>query len=315
MIRKYEITDEDAVLEVWYKASLIAHHFVPVDFWKKEKEIIRHEYMPESETWVYEEECQIVGFISFIDDNTVGALFVAPAWQGQGIGTKLIDHAKLLSPKLFLDVFKQNQRSLHFYQKCGFEIIDESINPETGCEQFTMVWKNSQNIILTGFMGTGKSSVGRLLALEMDREFFDMDEVIEQRERRTINQIFADVGEPYFRQLEANLCRELSGRENLVIATGGGALVPEENLRVMESTGWVICLDCEPAVLWGRIGHSQNRPMLAEEDETRFARLAELLAQRAPAFERVQHHVDVTNLTREEAIVEVCKLVRQRTGG
>jgi shikimate kinase len=169
-----------------------------------------------------------------------------------------------------------------------------------------------KNVILTGFMGTGKSSVGRLLAMEMGREFLDMDNIIEQRERRTISRIFADEGEAYFRQLEADLCRELSGREGLVIATGGGTLVPQANLRALANTGLVICLDCEPAVLWERIGHSQNRPMLAAEDEVRFARLATLLAQRAPAYGRIQHHVDVTHLSKEEVVLKIRQLLKSQ---
>lgn len=158
-----------------------------------------------------------------------------------------------------------------------------------------------RNIILTGFMGTGKSTVGRLVAAKLQREFIDMDTLIEQREGRAITQIFAESGEPYFRQLEANLCRELAAQSELVIATGGGALVPEANLRVMEESGLVICLDCEPDTLWQRIGQSKNRPMLADQDEERFARLQTLLEQRAPAYTRIEHHLDVTYLTLEEA--------------
>jgi len=168
-----------------------------------------------------------------------------------------------------------------------------------------MAW---QNIILT----TGKTSVGRLLAMEMGREFLDMDIIIEEREQRPISQIFAVEGEAYFRQLEADLCRELSGQEGLIIATGGGTLVPEENLQVMANTGLVICLDCEPAVLWERIGHCQNRPMLAEEDETRFARLAALLEQRTPAYRRIKHHIDVTHLPKEGVAEKICHLLKSQ---
>lgn len=165
----------------------------------------------------------------------------------------------------------------------------------------------SQNIILTGFMGTGKSTVGRLVAAELGREFVDMDTLIEQREGRPIRQIFAESGEAYFRQLEAGLCRELAQQEGLVIATGGGALVAEVNLRVMESSGLVICLDCDPAVLWQRIGQSEDRPMLAARDETRFARLAALLEQRAAAYGRIKHHLDVTHLSPAEAARRICE--------
>ncbi len=93
-------------------------------------------------------------------------------------------------------------------------------------------------------MGTGKSTVGQLVAAKLGHEFVDMDTLIEQREGRPIPRIFAESGEPYFRQLEAAVCKELATRSGLVIATGGGALVSEPNLRVMEQSGLVICLDC-----------------------------------------------------------------------
>jgi shikimate kinase len=167
----------------------------------------------------------------------------------------------------------------------------------------------TRNLILTGFMGTGKSTVGQLVATQLGREFVDIDTLIEQRQGRPVPQIFAQSGEPYFRQLEADLCRELAMRNGLVIATGGGALVSETNLRLMEQNGLVICLDCEPTVLWQRIGQSDNRPMLAANDEERFARLSALLTQRAPAYARIQHHLDVTYLSPEEAAQRICEWV------
>jgi shikimate kinase len=166
----------------------------------------------------------------------------------------------------------------------------------------------TRNIILTGFMGVGKSTVGQLAAAELRREFIDMDRLIEQREGRPIPRIFAESGEPYFRQLEADLCCELAGQTGLIIGTGGGALVPTANLQVMESTGLVICLDCNPAILWQRIGQSEDRPMLATQDENRFARLAALLEQRTPAYGRIKHHLDVTHLSLEEAARRIYEL-------
>jgi shikimate kinase len=157
-------------------------------------------------------------------------------------------------------------------------------------------------------MGTGKSTIGQLVADCLQRDFLDMDTIIETREGRPISRMFAEEGESYFRRIEANLCRELAGRTGLVIATGGGALVSTENRRVMAESGLVVCLDCEPEVLWQRIGHSEDRPMLAERDEGRFARLAALLAKRTPAFARIEHHLDVTHLSPEEAAERICEL-------
>ncbi len=170
-----------------------------------------------------------------------------------------------------------------------------------------------KNIVLTGFMGTGKSTVGQVVAQHLQRTFIDMDTLIEQREERPITQIFADSGEPYFRQLEANLCTELAQRHGLVIATGGGALVSETNLRVIEQTGLVICLNCQPNTLWQRIGQSQNRPMLAAQDKERFARLSALLEQRASAYNRIPHQIDVTHLSPNEVAAQVCQLTTMKS--
>ena len=165
------------------------------------------------------------------------------------------------------------------------------------------------NITLTGFMGTGKSTVGQLVAAQLNRQFVDMDTIIEQREGGAISQMFATDGEPYFRQLEAALCRELAAQSELVIATGGGALVDETNLGVMEQGGLVICLDCEPDTLWERIGHSEDRPMLAERDNGRFDRLAALLEARTPAYMQIKQHIDVTHLFPQEVAERVYELV------
>ncbi len=159
-------------------------------------------------------------------------------------------------------------------------------------------------------MGTGKSTVGRLVAARLQRPFVDMDGLIEQRERRTTPAIFAEEGEVCFRQREAELCRELAERRGLIIATGSGRLVPEQNLHIMEQSGRVICLDCEPAVLWQRISHSNSRPMLAGQDERRFARLAGLLVERTPANARITYHIDVTHLLSAQVAERVCEHIK-----
>ncbi|MDM8527454.1 shikimate kinase [Anaerolineales bacterium HSG24] len=168
------------------------------------------------------------------------------------------------------------------------------------------------NIVLAGFMGTGKSIIGKQLAHKLSLPFLDMDELIEEREGRSINQIFATDGEPYFRQLEVALCQELAKRSGSVIATGGGTLIPEANFKVMAETGLVICLDCEPDALWQRIGDSENRPMLAEQDETRLNRLMNLLKQRQPAYQRIPYHIDVTHHSPVELVEQIIKNLPSR---
>ena len=149
-------------------------------------------------------------------------------------------------------------------------------------------------------MGTGKSTVAPLLADALGWTFVDMDALIEQREGRTIREIFAANGEPYFRRLETNLCRELTRGHGQVIATGGGTLVNPQNLAIVLPQNLVICLDCAPDVLWQRLSAATDRPMLDAPDAR--ARLESLLAARTPAYARIPHHIDVTRLSPAEIV-------------
>lgn len=162
-------------------------------------------------------------------------------------------------------------------------------------------------LVLTGFMGSGKSVVGRLVAERLGRRFVDMDEIIAERHGMSISDIFERHGEPYFRAQEAALCRELAAEQGLVIATGGGALVDEGNRRLMTACGTAVCLTAAPEVLWQRVGEMQDRPMLVAAD--RRARLEALLAARRPAYAEIPHQVDTTRLSLQEAadrVVEIC---------
>lgn len=168
---------------------------------------------------------------------------------------------------------------------------------------------DERNIVITGFMGTGKSAVGRELARRLARPFVDMDALIEEREGRTISQIFAESGEPYFRRLEAEIIEELAARQGLVIATGGGALIPEHNRKRMTDTGIVICLWAEPEALIERLAEDSSRPLLARPDWK--DHLRRLLAQRRTAYLRLPYHIDTTGKRVAQVVDEILALLRQ----
>lgn len=163
-----------------------------------------------------------------------------------------------------------------------------------------------RNIVITGFMGTGKTSVGQEVARCLGWEFIDMDDVIQSQAGKTIPEIFAEDGEAAFREMEAALCRELAERSQVVISTGGGALVPDANRRVMSRHGLVVCLTADVEEIWWRLQKATDRPMLYAND--RRARMEELLAERAPAYNRIPHHVDTTHTPVEEAARQIIRL-------
>lgn len=167
------------------------------------------------------------------------------------------------------------------------------------------------NLVLTGFMGTGKSTLGRLVADRLGRPFVDMDSVIAARAGQPIPAIFAAQGEQAFRALERALCQELAAQDGLVIATGGGALVDPENRAAMQRSGLVICLTASPAALAERLAGAGDRPLLAGDDPA--ARIAALLADRAAAYAALPHQLDTTTLTPEQVTEAILTLWHTQT--
>ncbi len=158
--------------------------------------------------------------------------------------------------------------------------------------------EDRRNIVLTGFMGCGKTVVGRLAAERLSRPFVDMDEVIAQRLGMPVKDVFRRLGEPFFRREEAALCRELAERRGLVIATGGGALVDRGNRESLGRGAVAIRLAASPEALWERVEHAQDRPLLATRD--RRAGMEELLARREAAYLEVPHQVNTTGRSLDE---------------
>lgn len=124
MIRQYNESEIPQLVEIWYQASTLAHPFLTEDFVAKVKHDMTNVYLPDSNTWVYEDNNEILGFIAMID-NEIGGLFVNPKHHSKGIGTQLVNHMKNYFKTLEVEVFKNNAIGFPFYQKYGFQIIKE----------------------------------------------------------------------------------------------------------------------------------------------------------------------------------------------
>ncbi|HEX7570489.1 MAG TPA: shikimate kinase [Verrucomicrobiae bacterium] len=140
------------------------------------------------------------------------------------------------------------------------------------------------NVALIGFMGAGKTSVGRLVAENLGFEFLDTDELIQSRAGRTIADIFAKEGEPAFRALEKQVVQELSARKKTVISTGGGLPTDPENLAALKSYALVVCLWASPEKIWERVRHQSHRPLLHDADPQK--KIRELLTAREPFYKQ-----------------------------
>jgi shikimate kinase len=165
------------------------------------------------------------------------------------------------------------------------------------------------NIVLVGFMGTGKSATGRILSRRLERVLIDMDAMIEEREGRTISQIFEREGEAYFRAIERNLVRELSQRQNLVIAAGGGVVLDPDNLRDLTRTGVVICLTASPGAILQRVGESKHRPLLDTDDKA--YQILQLLVSRRPLYDAISHQLDTSHLSPDVVAGRVMEIYEQ----
>jgi shikimate kinase len=163
--------------------------------------------------------------------------------------------------------------------------------------------RGRRNVFLVGMMGAGKTTAGRLMARRLKREFLDTDHEIERRCGVKVPVIFEFEGEAGFRQREAAVIAELTAREDVVLATGGGAVLDEANRRHLAARGTVVYLHAPPPALYERVRQDRNRPLLATADPQ--ARLQELYAVRDPLYREIADIVvdtgrqSVQNLARQ----------------
>jgi shikimate kinase len=166
-----------------------------------------------------------------------------------------------------------------------------------------------RNIVLVGFMGTGKTSVGKGLAQRLGLRFVDMDSVIEERQGKPIPRIFAEDGEPRFRALERELVRELAAGSGQVIATGGGVVLNPENVSDYARSGLVVCLSAEPDTIFQRVAADSSRPLLAGDKKQK---ILEILAARRSRYAAIPCRIDTTALSVSQAIEKVATLYGER---
>lgn len=164
--------------------------------------------------------------------------------------------------------------------------------------------RDDRNIVLTGFMGTGKTTVGQSVAEMTGRMLIDTDERIAKQAGKSIPEIFEQDGEAAFRHIERRICRYYSGQRKLVIATGGGMLVDEGNRAVMLASSFVVCLDATKEAIRTRLAGQSNRPLFNGDWES-------LFDQRRAAYGAIPCHLDTSAKSAEQVAQEVVELWRQ----
>jgi shikimate kinase len=170
--------------------------------------------------------------------------------------------------------------------------------------------EKKSNVVLCGFMATGKSSAGERLAEFLGYEFVDMDAAIEAEEGVSITRIFAERGEPAFRELESRMVERIMNRTGLVISTGGGTVVNPRNLANLKSCGIMVALTADIPTILRRAGSGEDRPLLQTED--REERIRALLLKRAPFYAQADMTIDTSSLTIEETVRQILDHLRER---
>ncbi len=166
------------------------------------------------------------------------------------------------------------------------------------------------NIYLVGFMGTGKTSVGRQLALQKGWNFIDLDELVELQQQRRIVDIFAKDGEAYFRKLEKKALKQVATQKKFVVACGGGIVLDPDNIKLMKKTGLLICLCASCEVILKRVSAGNHRPILnvARPRE----RIEHLLKLRAPYYLQADKSIDTSKLSVKQVVSRILKLLTDK---
>jgi len=166
------------------------------------------------------------------------------------------------------------------------------------------------NIILVGPMGVGKTTVGRLVSGLLGREFIDTDFLIEEMTGLSIARIFSERSEAYFRSLEREVVENIKGMTNLVIAAGGGMIIPEDNYRVLHASGVLICLMASVDVIAERLKESNGRPLLHNGDKREV--IKSHLESRMKAYDKIEHCIDTDSLQPESIAQNIVRIFRSR---
>ena len=162
------------------------------------------------------------------------------------------------------------------------------------------------NIYLVGFMGTGKTSVGKALSLKSNMRFVDLDDLIEFKEKRSIADIFAKDGEPYFRRAEKKILKEVAKEKGFIVACGGGAVIDPENIKIMKETGVIICLGASSDAILKRTKGSTCRPLLNVDNPKE--KIEFLLKMRSPFYAKSDFLIDTSGLTIDKVVEKISKI-------
>ena len=165
----------------------------------------------------------------------------------------------------------------------------------------------NKNIALIGFMGSGKSMIARELGKRLKRDVVATDDLLESRERQTIDEIFKSKGEAYFRGLESEIIKEVSQRRGIIIDCGGGAVLHKENLQELKVNGIIFYLQATPEVIYRRIKNEGHRPLLEAPDP--LGCIKELYQQRLPLYNQADYTIDANDASIEGPVVEILKKI------
>ncbi|MHC1698462.1 MAG: shikimate kinase [Geobacteraceae bacterium] len=167
----------------------------------------------------------------------------------------------------------------------------------------------TQNIILTGFMGTGKSTIGRLLASQLKYSFRDLDSLIVEKEGQSINAIFAGQGENYFREVESAALRAVLQESSQVVSTGGGAVIRPENRELMQKSGIVVNLVASPETILQRLHSDEDRPLL--RDSKNLTQIQKLLMDRELYYAEADIRIDTDAKNVEDVACEILNFLER----
>ena len=165
------------------------------------------------------------------------------------------------------------------------------------------------NIILTGFMGSGKTEVGKRLAERLGYTFIDTDLLIEKKTGKSISDIFSKDGEPFFRDTETQILKELSGINEHVISTGGGIVTREENILHLRKTGFIIWLRASPETVLRRVGHETHRPLLNVDNPIEQIKM--LMSQREQFYSKADLTIETDGLEVDEVVNIIIKKIER----